>query len=566
MAPAATAKGQVVHQDVSSTPIHAYNTRSKARSKTRARPKRNQATVSTPAEAKPTEQRGKRARLDELPVDQTGPGLLSPTQLIATVPVHSARSKKRTQLEVVIPSHPPPTVDTSFAYDHIPTTPRFDTPLGSEVEAQTYDPTPEPQEDSGTWRLEDLKCFMQEQLMDVVYESPIFFETWLSHESDPTLMNACRLSRAWNAANGTWDWLQEEDSDYYQYVADVLSSIAFASHDRRHIPFPPFLDHHDWPVPSEYGYLLQPDIVWCPRLHPQHSNVNWCDVQLVATCKPAWADFTDVLVETLCYVSAQFGSQYRRKFAFALFFIGTEATFLYVDRCGVVHSPSIDIVKDPEEFIQVFAALMRLDQERQGNDPSFRAVCQSDGNYTMEVEFEGRWYEVVETRCQQQHLIGVGTVVLLLSHKNNNDWEELPERFILKIAWREEERQPEGHLMLPIRGLFGVCQYLASQEFDSTINTSGFLHSEQASALISEDVLLQIESGYSPPGKRRWLNWLLLEAGEPLESITDEIEYADAFIDIIFGMLRWSFELIVVTESLCSNLGIKKSRILSSGY
>jgi hypothetical protein len=155
-------------------------------------------------------------------------------------------------------------------------------------------------------------------------------------------------------------------------------------------------------------------------------------VQLVVECKAKGANFMDTLLGTMCFVHAQPGHQCWCKFAYALFFVGTETTFVRIDHCGAIHSRGIDVLENPEDFTNVFAALMRLDREAQGYHLAFRPTIRQDGTYMMELEFKGRSYEVVEAICQQVHIVDGGTVFLLVSHKNNNDYEELPGLFVLK--------------------------------------------------------------------------------------------------------------------------------------
>lgn len=420
---------------------------------------------------------------------------------------------------------------------------------------------------------------LKDALRNSVYEAPEFFDTWLSYlPPDPTRMGRCRHQWTWNRYSNTWRWDMAATGEHpHQNILNILNSVLMVvkysdeklqgldSHDR----LADLIEHHDRPIQFDYEYRQGsggPAIVQCfgwaevyrlildpdrPRPRPVFQNVarirarnpailnmsspndrdqarkpaHWQDVKLVVECKPEHSDFLDTLVRTVGFVRAQLIHQYWYTFAYAVFFIGTQATFLRVEPSGVIHSPTIDVLAEPERFVNAFAALLLLDYEQLGRGRAFR-MPRSDTKPVSIVFGDPKPFYFLEDIVFQRHdVFGASTTALRVFHMYDN--------FVLKMSWKPRHYWREADILKELRGLFAIGRSRAYEEFLSTSDMSKFEYSLRARSLPGQEATRQA----SPSSEKQLhLNCLLMEAGKPLDSITEEAHYATAMIHIIFAI------------------------------
>ncbi|CAE7191954.1 unnamed protein product [Rhizoctonia solani] len=236
---------------------------------------------------------------------------------------------------------------------------------------------------------------------------------------------------------------------------------------------PSFIDNSKYSIPSDRAEteLIKPDLV---LFEVEEKHKHWEHVRLPIEVKKLPGHQKAAMKQLSRYARALFAHQIHRHHLYAMMVCGTEATFVRFDRAGILYSSRIDILKKPKAFTEAFASLLLLDRTDQGYNPAFTCEMNEQGRLAYSVDLPAsafatqepttesttseenntRRFEVAETLCHRKSICGRATIVLRIRTKDNR------EEYILKIMWRDPERDSEGEVLRQVKGKFGVAQYV----------------------------------------------------------------------------------------------------------
>ncbi|KAA1475414.1 hypothetical protein DENSPDRAFT_424375 [Dentipellis sp. KUC8613] len=182
-------------------------------------------------------------------------------------------------------------------------------------------------------------------------------------------------------------------------------------------------------------------------------------------------------IKQLCrYMRQVLAEQLDRRFVIGLLICGSKLSIWLCDRSGLMGTRNpIDIHKEPKRFIQTIMAISCLEPSRLGWDPTMKVVCDSDkvARYSTDKDLkiedygptiydtrwaifvpkedgstEGEWYLTVRALSivRAAMMSGRATLVWIVV-KEGCAPDAVPQRLVLKQAWRPEETPTEGQFV-----------------------------------------------------------------------------------------------------------------------
>ncbi|CAE7198635.1 unnamed protein product [Rhizoctonia solani] len=236
---------------------------------------------------------------------------------------------------------------------------------------------------------------------------------------------------------------------------------------------PSFIDNSKYSIPSDRAEteLIKPDLV---LFEVEEKHKHWEHVRLPIEIKKQPGHQKAAMKQLSRYARAVFAHQLHRRHLYAMMVCGTEATFVRFDRAGILYSGPLDLRKKSKAFTDALASLLLLNKTDQGYDPAFTCKMNEQGRLVYFVDLPAsafanqepttesttsnenkiRRFEVAERLCHRRSICGRATIVLRIGKKDSG------EEYILKIMWRDPERDSEGEVLRQVKGTFGLAQYV----------------------------------------------------------------------------------------------------------
>ncbi|KAB5590211.1 CRISPR-associated endonuclease Cas9 [Ceratobasidium theobromae] len=256
-----------------------------------------------------------------------------------------------------------------------------------------------------------------------------------------------------------------------------------------------FQDTSNSPIPSDDADTagLEPDLTLFEHVTHRH----WETLRMAVEIKKLPGHHKHGMKQLSRYARAVFAHQIHRRHLYGVMVCGTEATFVRFDRAGILYSRRVDIRTQSEAFTRAFGSLLMLDRADQGYDTAFTTELNRDGRLEYYIDlpesaFEGtkvgstpgtndkrlgkRRLKVVEKLCHRRSIRGRATIVLRVrevpeqrmrgrSGKRKVDEVDKADdpslkEYVLKIIWRDPQRESEGEVLEQVKGIYGLAQYV----------------------------------------------------------------------------------------------------------
>jgi hypothetical protein len=368
----------------------------------------------------------------------------------------------------------------------------------------------------------ELDVLIESEMRNAIFHDPRFVERFLTGDKDrlENILEHCRTSDAYNAETAEWRLPQNISSEpcLYQPVLNILNAIKRAVHatpdstDSEAVATT-FKGRWSRTIPSDEAEVrgIKPDLV---LFEGQHEH--WESVRMTIEIKPLPEHHKAAIKQLARYARATFAHQIHRRHLYGLIVCGTEATFVRFDRAGILYSKRIDIRKNADAFTRAFASLLMLDRVDQGYDPAFTTRANAEGRLKYYIDLPKSAFssassesepvagpssgvklasnqgptqklKVVEKLCHRKSICGRATIVLRVQEvlsldlsddkpqeakrskkgKNKRKAEEIedseqlgPAEYVLKMIWRDPQREQEGPVLERMQGMFGLAQYV----------------------------------------------------------------------------------------------------------
>ncbi|KAG8710330.1 hypothetical protein FRC08_017296 [Ceratobasidium sp. 394] len=243
--------------------------------------------------------------------------------------------------------------------------------------------------------------------------------------------------------------------------------------------------------------LTRPDLVLFDGAHEGHEH--WETVRMTVSVKRLKSHLKAAITGLAFDARAVFTHQLHRRHLYALAICGTQATFVRFDRAGVLYSTPIDVCADSDRFTTAVAALLMMDDHAFGFDTAFTTRMNKNQRLEYYVDLPesashdeprtgarpaSRRFKVVECLCNRGDIVGRATIVLRIKKLKKpepkleqaglgaktrgqkrafeeSQSEELhDESFVLKLVWRDPDRESEGEILEELVGIYGLVQYV----------------------------------------------------------------------------------------------------------
>jgi hypothetical protein len=366
-----------------------------------------------------------------------------------------------------------------------------------------------------------MDIYIESEMRDAIFHDPSFVERFLS--GDKTRLGAilehCHASDAYDTDAASWRLPSSITSEpcLYQPVLDILNTIKRAvdapsnSSDNEESVATSFKGYWSRTIPSDEAEIagIKPDLVLFEGPHE-----HWETVRMTIEIKQSPGHHKAAIKQLARYARAMFAHQIHRRHLYGMIVCGTEATFVRFDRAGILYSKRIDIRKHADVFTRAFASLLMLDRADEGYDTAFMTTPNQEGRleYCIDLPESAfanqtsaavagptnvseppnknqttRRLKVLEKLCHRKSICGRATIVLRVQEvpkpdpsdnaaegvktkspdkkkrkaKEMEDSEQLgTTQYVLKMIWRDPQRESEGEVLERVQGMFGLAQYV----------------------------------------------------------------------------------------------------------
>jgi hypothetical protein len=363
---------------------------------------------------------------------------------------------------------------------------------------------------------------IESEMRNAIFHDPRFVERFLPEDKDrlDNILEHCHTSDAYDMEAAEWRLPQNISSEpcLYQPVLDILNAIKRAVHatgesNDSEAAVTSFKGRWSRTIPSDEAEMagIKPDLVLF-----EGQNEHWESVRMTIEIKQLPEHHKAAIKQLARYARATFAHQIHRRHLYGLIVCGTEATFVRFDRAGILYSKRIDIRKNTDAFTRAFASLLMLDRLDQGYDPAFTTRANAEGRLKYYIDLpesafpstssesvpvagpssganmainQGptRKLKVVEKLCHRKSICGRATIVLRVQEVRNLDLsgdepqeakrssklkkkrkaDEMEDgdqlglvEYVLKMIWRDPQREQEGPVLERMQGMFGLAQYV----------------------------------------------------------------------------------------------------------
>ncbi|KAG8688343.1 hypothetical protein FRC11_005599, partial [Ceratobasidium sp. 423] len=292
---------------------------------------------------------------------------------------------------------------------------------------------------------------LESELRDTIFHDPKFVEL-LSGAADKlqAIDEYCRANDRDYNNTGRWSFPKQisEEEQLYQPIVNILNTIKKAVDGAHGSSSNPPLNSSDERTKPElfintHAHAIDSDLDNTAKIKPnlvlfQDSHRHWEDVRMPVEVKKLSGHHKAGMKQLSRYARAVFAHQLHRRHLYGMMVCGSEATFVWFDRAGILYSSRIDVVKQSEIFTRAFASLLMLDRIDEGFDPAFtferdgqdRLVYYIDlpeselaklladsmpdetSDSTSTSSKRMLRFKVVERLCHRQSICGRATIVL----------------------------------------------------------------------------------------------------------------------------------------------------------
>jgi hypothetical protein len=368
----------------------------------------------------------------------------------------------------------------------------------------------------------EMDVLIESEMRNAIFHDPRFVERFLPGDKDrlDNILEHCRTSDVYDTEAAEWRLPENISSEpcLYQPVLDIMNTIKRAVHATAdstdsEAAVSSFKGRWSRTIPSDEAEMagIKPDLVLF-----EDQREHWESVRMTIEIKQLPEHHKAAIKQLARYARATFAHQIHRRHLYGLIVCGTEATFVRFDRAGILYSKRIDIRKNADAFTCAFASLLMLDRVDQGYDPAFttRANAEgrlkyyidlpecafpstssesapvagpSNGSDSTKKEQSTRKLKVMEKLCHRKSICGRATIVLRVQEvlslgpsdkepqaakicskgKNKRKAQEMedseqlgPAEYVLKMIWRDPQREQEGPVLERMQGMFGLAQYV----------------------------------------------------------------------------------------------------------
>jgi hypothetical protein len=369
-----------------------------------------------------------------------------------------------------------------------------------------------------------MDIYIESEMRDAVFHDPDFVNHFLhgNEKKLDAVLEHCHTSRAYDRKAGTWKLPKKitREQRLYKPVLEILNAIKLAMHTVGN-PSDPYEESSTtlfqgcWSqtIPSDEAETvgIKPDLVLFEDV-----DEHWESVRMAVEIKKLPGHHKAAMKQLARYARAMFAHQIHRRHLYGMMVCSTEATFVRFDRAGILYSKRIDIRKNADTFTRAFASLLMLNRADQGYDTVFETrpneerrleyhinlpasafAGPSTGSNVANTEQSTRRFKVIEKLCHRKSICGRATIVLRiqedLKSDSSNDApgepnlsddetqgiktrnqkpkkrkaqemessdQPMPSEYVLKMIWRDPERESEGEVLERVQGMFGLAQYV----------------------------------------------------------------------------------------------------------
>lgn len=365
----------------------------------------------------------------------------------------------------------------------------------------------------------EMDRYLEDEMRNGIFCDPNFVTNFLAIETDKQQLLDTKFPKQPKKVQGMRSDISAE-CRLYKPILDVICSIKTAVDTvqctyNQEVLGTNFEDRHSKAIPGDdpETQLIKPDLV----LFERDIQRQWATVMMPIEVKAKHAYLKVGIKQLTRYARAVFAHQIHRRHLYGMVICKWRATFVRFDRSGILHSPAVDMLRNPNEFRQAFAGLMMMDRSAFGYDTSFTvepgpgrqleyyvdlpaAALLSPPDTGPNVEsaptaggsnvgatpdpahsqrLASRRFQVMERLCHRKSIRGRATIVLRLrevrqstgppgrrtrrqtrAQTNKPKWEEVPEQpdYVLKVMWRDPNKRQEGAMLKCLEGEYGVVQ------------------------------------------------------------------------------------------------------------
>ncbi|CAE7159785.1 unnamed protein product [Rhizoctonia solani] len=353
----------------------------------------------------------------------------------------------------------------------------------------------------------DDNLHVEEEIYGNLYHDPKFFEHFLSAPSTKldSVLKYCSRSNVYARRTNSWNPTPRvtrrsgTEPPLLKLLNTIIRATRAAGSSNLNGSATGSGLFVDWPaenIPSDIKRHQLPDYL----LFDDVARNTWLGIRMAVKLMSRPGHRKMGMHHLAKYAKNMFGHQLHRRHVYNLMVCGTEATFVRLDRAGLLYSPVVDLCKDAETFIRAFASLMMLDRADEGFDTLFTIKKNADNLvvYYLDLPSDAipsqsdsdndipptRKFQVRKTIRHNADIVGSATTVLLLREvlePTKRNIQPLPARgkgkrkrveaapveeerigdtdYIMKILWRDPKEFKEADLYEETNGMYGIAQH-----------------------------------------------------------------------------------------------------------